>query len=130
MKGLATDAQTIDTRVPQGSQAILVDGAGVDLHGDFRRSVASARTNRIQELSNVLPGNQRGGPPAKEHRIGEHVAVPGVEPELEFHLQGFHVDRNQIGNARIGVEVAVRALQPAERDVDVDANGHPRDRAP
>jgi hypothetical protein len=125
---LHAETQAIDARGAIAVHASVFDGAWIGLQGDFVR--ACERQPRFYPLQNASDGIRRkqAGRAAAEKDAAERAAPDGAaeirEILVEISKQGGDIGILRDGSTRrMRVEVAVRALLHAPRNVDVQRQG-------
>ena len=120
---LRAQAEAVHPDLAQRPEPGPVHRARVCLAGDLRvRGQAKGVAYRLQDQGQVLGGEDGGGAaPQEDGARGRVPAAFSLTADVRSQRAGKAAV--QILHARVGVEITVRALALAERNVDVDAEG-------
>ena len=119
VKPLHAEAQPVDTALQPGRDLRLVGACWIRLQGDLsvRRDVEVA-ANELEQPRHLRGGKQARRPPSEVDRL-ELLKRISLAGEDELLLEGVDIFRHEAVHPGIRVEVAVTALVPAKRDMDV-----------
>ena len=124
VKGLHAEADAVEAQLAQPSQVRRVDGARVGFQRDLgvvlEGELLAAWPRTIGAICSS--GSSDGVPPPK-NTVADLASPQRRRPQRRLARDGLGIGGHQGVLARVRVEVAVRTLGGAERDVDVEGEG-------
>ena len=123
IEALDADAKPVYAGIEEMAELVGSEVSGIGLKRDFRVVLkGKGLGNGIHQRGDVAEGQVGWRATAEEHGADGRTAEQ-TGPQLDLRPQSGHVVGYERLDLGVRVEVAVRALRLAERDVDVEGDG-------